>query len=90
MAGIPVPRRSELGPPRSLANADDAERALRRLRLQGFDLDPGNQEHVSAYMTLRANSSRVDGKRLVSYLASKRTNGLAMQDLRVGSQRQRP
>ena len=57
-----------------LPNAEDATRALKRLTTQGYDVDPLDSEDVSAYMTLREHSSRVDGKRLLAYLASKRTD----------------
>ena len=70
-------------------NSDDAVRALRRLRAQGYELDPQNSEHVRARMTLRANAARVDGRRWVAHLGSTKTDGLAMRDLcsRIQTQR---
>ena len=78
MAGMACPKRSAQS---VVPNSDDAIKALRRMRSQGYDLNPQDSEHISAYMTLRANTGRIDGRRLVAYLASKRTDG---------SQKQRP
>ena len=57
------------GPP----SDDDVSRSLGRMQRLGYAVDPHNPDHVSAYMTLRANAGRVEGKRLVVFIKSRKT-----------------
>ena len=52
----------------------DAVRALKRFELQGHDVNSANPEHVEAYLQMRNQFDRIDGKRLLAFMASKQTN----------------
>ena len=57
------------------AKVQEAVRALKRFTNAGVSgIDSSKQEHVNAYLTLRATVGRVDGNRLKSYLENKTTD----------------
>jgi len=65
------PSAGRLLPPRSDANGcthQEAQDALARYHARGKGLDPSNPDHVRAYMILRANSSRVNADRFLTFL----------------------
>ena len=62
----------------------NAKRSIERFVVQGFTaLDPNNNDHVQAFIRLRAMQSRCDGKTLVHFLKNKQSNVHAGQKLSV-------
>ena len=52
----------------------DAIRAIKRFETQGYKLNSASTEVVEAYMQMRSQFDRVDGKHLLAYMASKTTD----------------
>ena len=52
----------------------DAIRNIKRFEAQGYKVSSLDKEVVDAYMQMRSQFSRIDGKRLLSYMDSKKTD----------------